>query len=128
MHEIRRGGGKAFPVIASVEDGDFIVQKALDIYGRLDVLINNAGFLRDKSFPKLDDDMWHAVINVHLTATYRMTKAAWPHFVRQRYGCIINTTSTSGIYGNFGQANYSAAVGDASFEQATCSVLTENRS
>ncbi|KAJ9612210.1 hypothetical protein H2200_003807 [Cladophialophora chaetospira] len=109
VDEIRHKGGKAAPVRASVEDADFIVQHALNIYGHIDVLINNAGFVRDKSFANMDESLWQAIMDVHLEGTYRMTKAVWPHFVRQKFGCIINTASTSGIYGNFGQANYSAA-------------------
>ncbi|KAK4942858.1 hypothetical protein LTR10_017434 [Elasticomyces elasticus] len=109
VDEIRSNGGKAAPVTASVEQGEHIVQEALNIFGRIDILVNNAGFVRDKSFANMDDTLWRTVMDVHLEGTYRMTKAVWPHFVRQRHGCIINTTSTSGIYGNFGQANYSAA-------------------
>ncbi|KIW95887.1 uncharacterized protein Z519_02952 [Cladophialophora bantiana CBS 173.52] len=109
VDEIRSDGGIAAPVISSVEEGDCIVQKALELYGHIDILVNNAGFVCDKSFVNMDENIWNSVMDVHLNGTYQMTKAAWPHFVRQRHGCIINTTSTSGIYGNFGQANYSAA-------------------
>ncbi|EXJ61413.1 uncharacterized protein A1O5_11728 [Cladophialophora psammophila CBS 110553] len=109
VDEISRDGGIAAPVLSSVEEGDYIVQKALELYGHIDILVNNAGFVRDKSFANMDENIWNSIIDVHLNGTYQMTKAAWPHFVRQRHGCIINTTSTSGIYGNFGQANYSAA-------------------
>lgn len=114
VDEILRNGGQAVPVIASVERGDYIVQRALEAYQRIDILINNAGFVRDKSFANMDEHIWRSVMDVHLNGTYRMTKAVWPHFVRQRQGCIVNTTSTSGIYGNFGQSNYSAAVSNES--------------
>ena len=107
---IRRSGGEATAVVASVEDGAHIVQKALDIYGHIDILVNNAGFVRDKAFVNMDQPLWESILNVHLTGTYQMTKAVWPHFVQQEHGCIVNTTSTSGIYGNFGQSNYSTAV------------------
>ncbi|KAH8700872.1 putative peroxisomal multifunctional beta-oxidation protein AoFox2 [Talaromyces proteolyticus] len=109
VDQIRRSGGTAVGVMASVEDGNVIVQAAINSFGRIDILINNAGFVRDKSFVNMTDDLWDSIIAVHLNGTYQMTKAIWPYFVRQKYGRIINTTSTSGIYGNFGQANYAAA-------------------
>lgn len=86
-----------------------IVKTALDAFGRVDVLVNNAGILRDRSFLKMTDEEWYAVLRVHLFSTYGLSKAVWPVFLKQRSGYIINTTSTSGIYGNFGQANYAAA-------------------
>lgn len=107
--EIRQLGGKAVGVKASAEDGDVVVKAAIDAFGRIDIVINNAGILRDKAFANMDEKMWDAVMNVHARGTFRVTKAAWPYFVRQKYGRVVNTTSTSGIYGNFGQANYSAA-------------------
>ena len=97
-------------VKVSAEDGDTVVKAAIDAYGRIDILVNNAGILRDKAFANMDDKMWDQVVTVHLRGTYKTTKAAWPFFLKQRYGRIVNTTSTSGIYGNFGQANYAAAV------------------
>ena len=110
VEEIRRNGGKAVGNKASAEDGDAVVKAAIEAYGRIDILINNAGILRDKAFHNMEDSMWDQVISVHLRGTYKTTKAAWPYFLKQKYGRIINTTSTSGIYGNFGQANYAAAV------------------
>lgn len=110
VDEIREAGGDAVAVIDSVEHGAIIVDKALEIYGRIDILVNNAGFVRDKSFLNMDEQTWDTILNVHLHGSYEMTKAVWPQFLRQGHGSIINTTSTSGIYGNFGQANYSAAV------------------
>lgn len=107
--EIKALGGQAAGVKASAEDGDTVVKAAIDAFGRIDIVINNAGILRDKAFANMDDNMWNAVMNVHARGTFKVTKAAWPHFVKQNYGRVINTTSTSGIYGNFGQANYSAA-------------------
>jgi multifunctional beta-oxidation protein len=109
VKEIRAAGGEAVGVKASAEDGDFVVKGAIDAYGRLDVVINNAGILRDKAFANMDDKMWDQVIAVHLRGTYKITKAAWPYFLKQQYGRVVNTTSTSGIYGNFGQSNYAAA-------------------
>ena len=110
VEEIRRAGGQAIAVAASVLQADTIIKQALWIYGHIDILINNAGFLRDKSFTNMDEKTWQAVIDVHLNGTYEMTSSVWPLFVRQSHGRIVNTSSTSGIYGNFGQANYSAAV------------------
>ncbi len=110
VQEIQKMGGKAAGVKASAEDGDFVVKGAIDAFGRLDIVINNAGILRDKAFTNMDDKMWDIVMAVHLRGTYKISKAAWPYFLKQKYGRIVNTTSTSGIYGNFGQANYAAAV------------------
>ncbi|KAK7754046.1 bifunctional hydroxyacyl-CoA dehydrogenase/enoyl-CoA hydratase fox2 [Diatrype stigma] len=107
--EIKKLGGKAAGVKASSEEGEKVVQGAIDAFGRLDIVVNNAGILRDKAFTNMDDKLWDPVLNVHLRSTYKVTKAAWPIFLKQKYGRIINTTSTSGIYGNFGQTNYAAA-------------------
>lgn len=109
VQEIQKLGGQAVGVKASAEDGDAVVKGAIDAYGRIDILINNAGILRDKAFHNMDDKQFHQVLDVHLRGTYKTTKAAWPYFLKQKYGRVINTTSTSGIYGNFGQANYAAA-------------------
>lgn len=110
VNEIRALGGHAVANTAPVEDGDAVVKTAIDTYGRIDILINNAGILRDKAFANMTDEQWHVIMNVHLRGTYKVTKAAYPHMLKQKYGRIINTTSTTGIYGNFGQANYAAAV------------------
>ena len=110
VQEIRKMGGKAVGNKASVEDGDAVVKSAIDAYGRVDIVVNNAGILRDKAFANMDDKQWDDIVNVHLRGTYKVTKAAYPYMVKQKYGRIVNTTSTSGIYGNFGQANYAAAV------------------
>lgn len=107
--EIKKMGGKAVGVKASAEDGDTVVKAAIDAFGRVDIVVNNAGILRDKAFTNMDDSLWDPVMNVHARGTYKVTKAAWPYFLKQKYGRVINTTSTSGIYGNFGQANYAAA-------------------
>ncbi|KAK4159756.1 hypothetical protein QBC43DRAFT_326504 [Cladorrhinum sp. PSN259] len=107
--EIKKLGGKAVGVKASAEDGDAVVKAAIDAFGRIDIVINNAGILRDKAFTNMDDNLWDPVMNVHMRGTYKVTKAAWPYFLKQKYGRVVNTTSTSGIYGNFGQANYAAA-------------------
>ncbi|KAF2431335.1 peroxisomal multifunctional enzyme type 2 [Tothia fuscella] len=109
VEEIRKAGGEAVGNKANVEDGEAVVKGAIDAYGRIDILVNNAGILRDKAFNNMDDKLWHQVMDVHLRGTYKVTKAAWPYMLKQKYGRIVNTTSSSGIYGNFGQANYAAA-------------------
>lgn len=110
VNEIKKMGGKAVGAKFSAEDGDAVVKVAIDTFGRVDIVINNAGILRDKAFTNMDDSLWDPVMNVHARGTYKVTKAAWPYFLKQKYGRVVNTASTSGIYGNFGQANYSAAV------------------
>lgn len=109
MDEIKAAGGNAVANYDSVEDGEKIVATAISSFGRIDVLINNAGILRDISFKNMKDDDWDAVLRVHLTGAYKCTKAAWPHFRKQKSGRIINTTSAAGLFGSFGQCNYSAA-------------------
>jgi multifunctional beta-oxidation protein len=110
VQEIKQMGGKAVGVKASAEDGEACVKACIDAFGRIDIVVNNAGILRDKAFTNMTDELWDPVMNVHLRGTYKVTKAAWPFFLKQKYGRVLNTTSTSGIYGNFGQANYAAAV------------------
>ncbi len=109
VEEIKKAGGTAVANYDSVEFGDKIIKTAIDSYGRVDVLINNAGILRDKSFMKLGEKDWDLIMAVHLKGTYMCTKAAWPHFRKQGFGRVINTGSGAGIYGNFGQANYATA-------------------
>lgn len=109
VEEIRKAGGKAVANYDSVEEGDKVVETALKAFGRIDIVVNNAGILRDKSFARMTDADWDLVHRVHLRGTYKVVQAAWPHFVKQKYGRIINTASAVGLYGNFGQTNYSAA-------------------
>nr|WP_206019883.1 SDR family oxidoreductase [Pseudomaricurvus alkylphenolicus] len=108
VQKIKASGGEALASYDSVEDGDAIIQAALDHYGRVDVLVNNAGILRDSSFKNMSDKDWDLVYRVHLLGSYKVTKAAWPHMLEQGYGRIVNTASGAGLYGSFGQANYSA--------------------
>ncbi len=109
VEEIRQAGGTAVANHDSVTDGDCIVQQALDSFGRIDVVVNNAGILRDKTFHKMEDADWDLVYRVHVEGAYKVTRAAWPHMREQNYGRVIFTASTSGIYGNFGQSNYGMA-------------------
>ncbi|KAK6643635.1 hypothetical protein RUM43_005145 [Polyplax serrata] len=109
VNEIRAAGGKAVGNYDSVEDGEKIIKTAIDNFGRIDILINNAGILRDKSFAKISDMDWDLIHRVHLKGSFKTTQAAWPYFKKQKYGRIIMTSSNSGIFGNFGQANYSSA-------------------
>lgn len=112
VDEIRAAGGEAVAdshSVAGVESAEAIAQSALDAFGRIDVLVNNAGILRDKSFKNMTPEMFQAVIDVHLMGTVWMCRAVWPvMYERQGYGRIINTSSSSSL-GNFGQTNYSAA-------------------
>lgn len=110
--EICDNGGTAVANDASVTDIDAVngmVEETMANWGRIDILVNNAGILRDKTFAKLELENWHAVIDVHLTGSLNCTKTVWPIMVEQGYGRIVMTTSTSGLFGNFGQSNYGAA-------------------
>ncbi len=109
VEEIRQAGGTAVANHDSVTEGARIVEQALDSFGRVDVVVNNAGILRDKTFHKMEDADWDLVYRVHVEGAYKVTRAAWPLMREQGYGRVIFTASTSGIYGNFGQSNYGMA-------------------
>ncbi len=109
VREIQEMGGEAVANGDSVEHGDKIVQTAMDHFGKVDVVVNNAGILRDSSFAKMTDADWDLIYRVHLLGSYKVTKAAWPYMRDAAFGRIIMTTSVAGIYGNFGQANYASA-------------------
>jgi NAD(P)-dependent dehydrogenase (short-subunit alcohol dehydrogenase family) len=111
-NEITAAGGHAQANGASVSDPDGVAQlvgDAMDVFGRVDILINNAGILRDKTFAKMTLDDVRAVLDVHLLGTFLCTKAVWPIMQERGYGRIVMTSSGSGLFGNFGQANYAAA-------------------
>jgi NAD(P)-dependent dehydrogenase (short-subunit alcohol dehydrogenase family) len=110
--EIRAAGGSAVASTDSVaewESASRIVQCALDSFQRLDVVVNNAGILRDRFFFNMSPEEWRAVIDVHLNGSFYVSRAAAPHFKSQAAGCYVHMTSTSGLVGNLGQANYAAA-------------------
>ena len=109
VEEIKKAGGEAVANYDSVEDGDAIVRTAMDAWGRVDIVINNAGILRDKSFKNMTDADWDIIFRVHNYGAYKVTKAAWPIMTEQGYGRVLFTTSSAGIYGNFGQTNYGSA-------------------
>jgi len=109
VNEIKSFGGEAVANYSSVEQGGSIVEFAVKHYGKIDILINNAGILRDVTIQKMTDADWDVIIAVHLTGAFALAKAAWKHMRQNKYGRIINTSSTSGLYGNFGQSNYAAA-------------------
>ncbi|XP_055374780.1 peroxisomal multifunctional enzyme type 2 [Condylostylus longicornis] len=109
VEEIKALGGIAVPNYNSVTDGDKIIETAINNFGRVDIVINNAGILRDKSFANISEKDWDLIQDVHVKGSFKTTQAAWPYFKKQKYGRIILTASNSGIYGNFGQANYSSA-------------------
>ena len=112
VEEIKAAGGEAIADGASVADDQGaanMVQRAIDAFGRIDILIANAGILRDKSFAKMELPDFEAVMGVHLMGTVKPLKAAWAHMREQQYGRVVVTTSSTGLYGNFGQANYGAA-------------------
>ncbi|MEJ7800405.1 MAG: SDR family oxidoreductase, partial [Ilumatobacter sp.] len=112
VEEIKAAGGEAVAdtnSVSTAEGGKAIVQTAIDAFGRVDIVVNNAGILRDKSFHNLTPDLWAPVVDVHLNGAYFVTSAAWPYLREQSYGRVISTASGAGIFGNFGQANYGAA-------------------
>ncbi len=113
VEEIKAAGGEAvanYDSVTTVEGGQSILKSALDRFEKVDILVNNAGILRDKSFANTTEDLWDIVVNVHLKGTYCVSHAVYGHMKeRGEGGVIINTSSTSGLNGNFGQCNYGAA-------------------
>ena len=112
VDEIQAAGGEAVAntdSVATPEGGAAIVQSAVDTFGKVDIVINNAGILRDKSFHNMDAALFDPVIDVHLRGAFNVTQPAWKIMREQGYGRIVSTSSAAGIFGNFGQANYGAA-------------------
>src|SRR6202008_4722904 len=112
VQEIKQAGGEAIASTLSISEpgnGDKIVKAALDAFGRVDILVNNAGILRDRIFHRMSWSDWSDVIAVHLHGSFNMSRACATHFREQNSGAYVHMTSTSGLVGNFGQANYSAA-------------------
>jgi NAD(P)-dependent dehydrogenase (short-subunit alcohol dehydrogenase family) len=110
--EIRDAGGRAVANYDSVAEADGaanIIKTALDEFGAVHGVVSNAGILRDGTFHKMTSENWDAVLKVHLYGGYNVIRAAWPHFREQSYGRVVVATSTSGLFGNFGQTNYGAA-------------------
>ena len=112
VNEIKGFGGQAvasYDSVASMAGGKNIVDAALDHFGQIDVVVNNAGILRDRMIFNMTEEEWDGVINTHLKGTFSVTRAAAPHMRERKWGRLINMTSTSGLVGNVGQANYAAA-------------------
>ncbi|MEW2358822.1 SDR family oxidoreductase [Spirillospora sp. NPDC029432] len=112
VEEIKKNGGEAVASpdnVATPEGAGAIIQAALDSFGKVDIVVNNAGILRDKSFKNMSPEEFDAVIAVHLRGSFLVASAAWSHLREQGYGRIVNTSSPAGLFGNFGQANYSTA-------------------
>ncbi|MEV3920180.1 SDR family oxidoreductase [Actinomadura coerulea] len=112
VDEIRKNGGEAVANpdnVATPEGAQAIVKTALDTFGKVDIVVNNAGILRDRSFKNMSVEEFDSVIAVHLRGSFLVSSAAWPHLREQGYGRIVNTSSPAGLFGNFGQANYSTA-------------------
>jgi NAD(P)-dependent dehydrogenase (short-subunit alcohol dehydrogenase family) len=112
VDEINGLGGEAVAdtnSVATPEGGAAIVQTAIDAFGRVDIVVNNAGILRDKAFHNMTPDLWGPVVDVHLNGAYHVTSAAWPHMRQNSYGRVVCTASGAGIFGSFGQGNYGSA-------------------
>ena len=112
VQEIKAVGGEAvanYDSVATPEGGKAIIQTAMDTFGRVDIVINNAGILRDAAFKNMGPDQLEPVLDVHLKGAFYVTQPAWAHMREQNYGRIVNTASAAGIFGNFGQTNYGAA-------------------
>lgn len=112
VDEITSAGGQAVAntdSVATRESAEHIVQAAIDLYGKIDIIVNNAGNLRDRLFHKMSEEEWTQVLDVHLNGSFYVSRAAAPYFREQESGAYVHMTSTSGLIGNFGQANYSAA-------------------
>jgi multifunctional beta-oxidation protein len=127
VRDILKQGGKAIPIDLSVEQGDLVVKKVVDTFGRIDAVINNAGIIRDLPFAEMNDKAWFDVINCHLKGTYKISKAAWPYMIKQGYGRFVNTISAVGLYGNWHQSNYASAVSHHAISDSLSDKVIEGR-
>jgi len=109
VNAIKANGGKAVANYNSVTDGTEIVKTAVDNFGQVDIVINNAGILRDRSLLRISPEDWKIIMDVHMTGAFTTTQAAFEHMKKNKFGRVVFTSSAAGIYGNFGQTNYSAA-------------------
>ena len=109
ISDIEHQGGGATHIPGLVENADALIEQVIEQCGRLDAIVHNAGFVRDKTLRKMTDEQWDDVMGVHLKAAFQLTRAAWSHFEAAGRGRIVLISSASGLYGNFGQANYAAA-------------------
>ncbi len=107
--EISGLGGRAVHMPCRAEEAETLVKQSVETAGRLDAVIHNAGFVRDKTLAKMTSDQWDSVLNVHLKSAFLLSKAAWPFFQKQGGGRLVFISSAAGLYGNFGQSNYAAA-------------------
>jgi len=107
--EITAAGGKAVHIAGRVENASRLIGAVVDACGRIDAIVHNAGFIQDKTLKKMSIEQWDAVLDVHLKSAFLLSQAAWPHFESQGGGRLVFISSASGLYGNFGQANYAAA-------------------
>jgi NAD(P)-dependent dehydrogenase (short-subunit alcohol dehydrogenase family) len=106
---INDAGGKAIHFPGRVEDSASLIGRVVEECGRIDAIVHNAGFLQDKSLKKMTSEQWDAVLDVHLKSSFKLTQAAWPYFEEQGCGRVVLLSSSAGLYGNFGQANYASA-------------------
>ena len=109
LSAIERQGGRGIHIPGLVENANALIEQVIEHCGRLDAIVHNAGFVRDKTLRKMTDEQWDDVMGVHLKAAFQLTRAAWPHFEAAGRGRVVLISSASGLYGNFGQANYAAA-------------------
>lgn len=108
-NDLQVAGHNAFPVPGPVENADAIIDQVVAHAGQLDAVVHNAGFIQDRTLRKMSEQQWDAVVDVHLKSSWALTRAAWPHFASAGAGRVVLLSSASGLYGNFGQANYAAA-------------------
>ena len=107
--DINNAGGKAVHLPGRVEDSAALVERVMSECGRIDAIVHNAGFLQDRTLKKMTEEQWDVVLDVHLKTSFKLTQAAWPHFESEGGGRVVLLSSSAGLFGNFGQANYASA-------------------